>query len=135
MISIALAQMDVPPGQPQANLVRARDFAAQAQEADADLLLLPELWLHGYDLEWAEEWADPLGEGGFAHMAGLAREFGREHGFTDDTGWRIEAGADAGYRFMLGLRIGAAPLPRGRGPALPRLAPSTGAAGRATLGP
>jgi predicted amidohydrolase len=76
MISIALAQMDVPPCQPQANLARARDFAAQAQEADADLLLLPELWLHGYDLERAEEWADPLGEGGFAHMAGLAREFG-----------------------------------------------------------
>jgi len=68
--------MDVPTGQPEASLARARDFAARAQEARADLLLLPELWLHGYDLERAEEWAAPLGEGGFADMAALAREFG-----------------------------------------------------------
>jgi omega-amidase len=76
VITIALAQIDVSTGQPETNLARARDFAAQAQEAGADLLLLPELWLHGYDLERAEEWAAPLGEGGFAHMAHLAREFG-----------------------------------------------------------
>jgi predicted amidohydrolase len=68
--------MDVPTGQPESNLARVRDFAAQAQDAGADLLLLPELWLHGYDLERAKEWAAPLGEGGFAHMAALAREFG-----------------------------------------------------------
>jgi len=76
MLTIALAQMDIHTGQPEANLARARDFAAQARKAGADLLLLPELWLHGYDLERAEEWAAPLGEGGFAHMASLAREFG-----------------------------------------------------------
>ena len=76
VVTIALAQMDVRTGQPQANLARARDFAAQAREAGADLLLLPELWLHGYDLERAEEWVAPLGKGGFAHMAELAREFG-----------------------------------------------------------
>ena len=76
VITIALAQMDVAAGQPEANLERARDFAAQAREAGADLLLLPELWLHGYDLERAGEWAAPLGEGGFAHMAGLARDYG-----------------------------------------------------------
>jgi predicted amidohydrolase len=75
MLTIALAQMDVPRGQPEANLARARAFAAQAQRAEADLLLLPELWLHGYDLERAHEWASPLGKGGFAEMAALAREF------------------------------------------------------------
>jgi omega-amidase len=75
-LTIALAQMDVPAGQPEANLARARGFAIRAQEAGADLLLLPELWLHGYDLERAEEWAAPLGEEGFADMAALAREFG-----------------------------------------------------------
>ena len=68
--------MDVPIGQPEANLARARDFAAQASQAGADLLLLPELWLHGYDLAQGEKWAAPLGEGGFAHMSALAREFG-----------------------------------------------------------
>ncbi len=75
ILTIALAQMDVPQGQPEVNLTRARAFAAQAQEAGADLLLLPELWLHGYDLEQAETWATPLGEGGFAAMASLASEF------------------------------------------------------------
>ena len=76
LLTVTLAQMDVHTGQPEANLVRVREFAAQAQKADADLLLLPELWLYGYDLERAEDWAVPLGEGGFAHMATLAREFG-----------------------------------------------------------
>ena len=68
--------MDVPAGQPEVNLARARRFAAEARRAGADLLLLPELWLHGYDLEHAAEWATPLGEGGFAEMASLAREHG-----------------------------------------------------------
>jgi len=75
-LTIALAQMDILTGQPEANLARARNLTAQAREAGADLLLLPELWLHGYDLERAGEWAAPLGEGGFAHMAALARESG-----------------------------------------------------------
>jgi omega-amidase len=73
---VALGQMDVPPGKPEVTLARARARAAEAQEAGADLLLLPELWLHGYDLERAEEWAVPLGEGGFAETAAMAREFG-----------------------------------------------------------
>ena len=76
MLTIALAQMDVSPGKPEVNLDRARALAAQAREAQADLLLLPELWYHGYDLERAREWAAPLGEGGFAKMSALAREFG-----------------------------------------------------------
>jgi predicted amidohydrolase len=50
--------------------------AAQAQDAGADLLLLPELWFHGYDLERAGTWATPLGAGGFAEMAALARRHG-----------------------------------------------------------
>ncbi len=75
-VKIALAQMDVSTGQPEVNLARVRSFAAEARAAGAEILLLPELWLHGYDLERAGEWAAPLGEGGFAHMAALAREFG-----------------------------------------------------------
>ncbi len=76
VLTVALAQMDVPIGQPEANLARARAFASQAQEANADILLLPELWLHGYDLERAAAWAAPLGEGAFARMAELACRFG-----------------------------------------------------------
>jgi predicted amidohydrolase len=68
--------MDVQMGRPEANLAKARQLATQAAEAGADLLLLPELWLHGYDLERAGQWAAPLGEGGFAHMAGMSQETG-----------------------------------------------------------
>jgi len=75
MLTLALAQMDVPQGQPKENLARARGFAREARGCEADLLLLPELWHHGYDLEHAENWATPLGEGGFAEMAKMAREF------------------------------------------------------------
>jgi len=75
-LTIALGQMDVPQGRPDRNLAKARAFAAGAQDAGADLLLLPELWLHGYDLENGETWATPLGEGGFAEMASMAQEFG-----------------------------------------------------------
>ena len=76
MLTIALAQIDIRTGQPEANLAKAKVFAAQAQTAGADLLIFPELWLHGYDLERAEEWAAPLGEGGFAQMSDLARDHG-----------------------------------------------------------
>lgn len=76
MLTIALAQIDVHIGQPEANLARVREFASQACDAGVDLLLLPELWLHGYDLERAEQWAASLGEVGFSQMAALAREFG-----------------------------------------------------------
>ena len=74
MVTIGLAQMDVLIGQPERNISRVRDFTAQAQEAGVDLLLLPELWLHGYDLERAGELATPLVEGGFVHMASMARD-------------------------------------------------------------
>ena len=75
ILTLALAQMDVPQGRHKENLARAREFAREAHELQADLLLLPELWLHGYDLERAGDWATPLGEGGFAEMAKMAREF------------------------------------------------------------
>ena len=75
MPTIALAQFHIQTGQPETNLTQARLLAAQAQEAGADILLLPELWLNGCDLGRAEEWAAPLGEGGFARMADLASEF------------------------------------------------------------
>ena len=75
-LTVALGQMDIVLGRPERNLAQARRFAAQAQEAGADILVLPELWLHGYDLERAGEWAASLGEGGFVDMASIAGEFG-----------------------------------------------------------
>ena len=75
VLTIGLGQMDVPRGQPEANLARAWAIAAEAAAAQVDLLILPELWLHGYDLTRGDEWATPLGHGGFAEMASIAQEY------------------------------------------------------------
>ena len=72
-ITIALAQMAVVPGEPDANLRVAQALAAESADRGADLLMLPELWLTGYDLARAVQLAAPLDEGAFASMADLAR--------------------------------------------------------------
>jgi omega-amidase len=72
-ITVALAQMDVALGRPKENQLMAQNMAAQAVTHDADLLLLPELWATGYDLDRAYEYAAPLDSGHFALMAGLAK--------------------------------------------------------------
>ena len=72
-ITVALAQMAVALGRPQENEKTAQSLAAQAAAQGADLLLLPELWVTGYDLERAAEYAAPLDSGHFALMASLAQ--------------------------------------------------------------
>ena len=72
-ITIALAQMDVALGSPKENQLIAQHLAAQAAAQEADLLLLPELWATGYDLDRTHEYAAPLDSGHFALMANLAR--------------------------------------------------------------
>jgi predicted amidohydrolase len=75
-ITVALAQMDVALGQPDLNETTARRLAAEAAGRGAGLLLLPELWHSGYDLERAARHSAPLDAGPFALMAALAREQG-----------------------------------------------------------
>jgi predicted amidohydrolase len=69
ILRVALAQMEVAIGRPEENLSQATEMARRAADAAADLLLLPELWLTGYDLEaterhtrefpeWLERWAE-----------------------------------------------------------------------------
>ncbi len=76
MITISLAQFDVQPGRRAANLERAMALAAEARGVGAEVMLLPELWLDGYDLEHAPAYASTLGEGAFAQMATVARRAG-----------------------------------------------------------
>lgn len=73
-ITVALAQMSIAVGVPDLNHRTARDLAARAAAQRADLLVLPELWPTGYDLERAAEYAAPLDSGPFLLMAGLARQ-------------------------------------------------------------
>ncbi len=72
-ITIGLAQMAVALGQPAQNMAAARTLAGQAAAQGAELLLLPELWATGYDLERAGEYAALLDTGHFGLMADLAR--------------------------------------------------------------
>lgn len=62
MLRAALGQMKVTPGRPEVNLRRAERLAREAAQAGAHLLLLPELWLSGHDLERAEEHARSFAE-------------------------------------------------------------------------
>jgi len=72
-LTIALAQMAITPGRPDLNEAEARRLATQAAAAGAGLLLLPELWPTGYDLDRAADYAAPLDSGHFALMADIAR--------------------------------------------------------------
>ncbi len=73
-LSLSLGQMLVQLGEPEANFERVRAWTAEAARRGSDLVLFPELWSTGYDLEhWARH-ASPPGEGMFARLAALARE-------------------------------------------------------------
>jgi omega-amidase len=50
-LRVALAQIDIELGQARANLDKAASFISQAAQQGADIILLPELWTTGYDLE------------------------------------------------------------------------------------
>jgi predicted amidohydrolase len=73
MFTISLGQMDVRLGQPESNLETAEMLAVEAARRGSDLLLLPELWSTGYDLENAGRYATSTDAGVFAELASLAR--------------------------------------------------------------
>jgi omega-amidase len=53
-LTLSLAQMEFAFGDPEANFTRAAEWIAEAARRGSDLILLPELWASGYDLEnWA----------------------------------------------------------------------------------
>lgn len=72
-LHVALAQIDIQFGMPEENIATVRRLAATAAERGADLLILPELWSTGYDLQHADVLADLPGEGVYAELASLAR--------------------------------------------------------------
>ncbi len=72
-LTLSLGQMTVSAGDPDSNWARARDCVAEAARRGSQLVLLPELWSTGYDLEHWRRYAAPLGEGHFAEIAALAR--------------------------------------------------------------
>lgn len=73
---IALAQIELELGSPDRNLRAAREAVRKAADQGADLVLLPELWASGYDLENARHYSSPLNAGWFASMSEMAQESG-----------------------------------------------------------
>ena len=75
-LTVALGQMDVQLGRPDANLETVRQMTAVSAEKGADLVVLPELWSTGYDLENAADYAALVGQGIFQQVAALAQQSG-----------------------------------------------------------
>ncbi|MBM4423293.1 MAG: carbon-nitrogen family hydrolase [Chloroflexi bacterium] len=67
--------MDIALGDPEANFERTREWTAEASHNGSSLIVFPELWSTGYDLENWRMYASPLGEGMFTHLSDLAHEF------------------------------------------------------------
>ncbi len=73
---VALVQMDIALGRPDINRSRVADLVRFAA-ADADLVMLPEMWSTGYCLpDLAGNLADRDGEPTGAFLSGIAKEFG-----------------------------------------------------------
>ena len=75
-ITISLGQMDVHIGEPERNMEHVREWVGEAARRGSQLVLFPELWDTGYALERAGELASRLGEGRFAEVGALAKEYG-----------------------------------------------------------
>lgn len=75
-LRVSLGQMDVALGDPVANFAVVRQWAAEAARAGSSLVVFPELWSTGYDLENWRQHASALGAGLFAEIAEVAQEFG-----------------------------------------------------------
>lgn len=75
-LKISLGQIDVKLGQPEKNLATVESMVAEASERETDLILFPELWSSGYDLENASQYATAFDQGIFAETANLARKYG-----------------------------------------------------------
>ncbi len=73
-LNVALAQIDIHFGLPKANMTVVKQMVSEAARSGAELLVLPELWSTGYDLERANELADAPGEGIHAELSALAHE-------------------------------------------------------------
>jgi omega-amidase len=74
-LRVVVAQLEITLGEPDRNISRARELLAVAKQRDAQLVLLPELWTTGYDLEHAAEHSLNLTSDPENVLSQLAREF------------------------------------------------------------
>lgn len=74
-LTISMAQIDIVLGEPKRNVEKVEKLAAEAAEHGTDILVLPELWSTGYDLENAPRHATNTDGGVFAAVGELARQY------------------------------------------------------------
>jgi omega-amidase len=74
--TISLGQMNVILGNTAKNLETVKRMTAEAARRDSDMVIFPELWATGYDLENVKKHATPVDQGIFAESAALARQYG-----------------------------------------------------------
>ncbi|PJF44970.1 MAG: carbon-nitrogen hydrolase [Phototrophicales bacterium] len=71
-LRVALAQIDIKKGNPRANWARVQEAIAEAHRQRAHVVLLPELWDAGFDLERAKDFASSLSGGLFSELAAIS---------------------------------------------------------------
>jgi len=74
LLNVSLGQMDVQLGDVEANFALVAAWTAEAARRGSALVVFPELWSTGYDLENWPRHASPPGEGLLARLAALARQ-------------------------------------------------------------
>jgi omega-amidase len=74
-LRLALLQMDIAFGDPEANRAKARALIAEAAAHGTDLVVLPEMWNTAYSLHNIREIADRDGQQTIDLMSSLAKEF------------------------------------------------------------
>lgn len=72
-ISIALAQLDLKVADPERNFLKVQEAVQTASQNGAEIVLLPELWASGFDLDRTRTYANSLDEGWFKRMRDLAK--------------------------------------------------------------
>ncbi len=75
-LTVAAAQLALKDGDEAANLATARQACEEAAARKVELLVLPELWLSGYDLEHARELALEPDDSRWDAIAALASDHG-----------------------------------------------------------
>lgn len=71
-LTVSLAQIDIALGDPVTNLAKVKDWVAEAARRKSDLVVLPELWSTGYDLERSQELSSTMETGLVREIATLA---------------------------------------------------------------
>lgn len=75
-LTLSLVQMPIVVGDMVTNVARAYEHVVEAARRGSNLVVLPELWATGYDLESASHYVSPRTSGLFMDVARWAQELG-----------------------------------------------------------